>query len=220
MVHHQEMASRSVQRTFPLGSGNSHAQGGLDAIARMAGVHCASALPVAAAWRVGLHQADGAPQGKRGVMVAAALRHGLATHCGVGDSGIELCRLCVLAFYRSGIVPGGALILSVYMHIGAGLTQDNWQILPGFGPGALACPGSRRSAGGVDVLHRCIGGGARRCVFVVLRLMGDCWLCATCCWVSCLTPTALHVLTVFQEKFCVPSLVHVASAISRVSAQR
>ena len=60
----------------------------------------------------------------------AALRHRLATpHGGVGDRGIELCRGRVLAFHHSGIVPGGALILSVYMHTGAGLTQENWQIL-------------------------------------------------------------------------------------------
>ena len=63
-------------------------------------------------------------------MVAAALRHGLATpHGCVGDRGIELCKRRVLALYHSGIVPGGALILSVYMYIGAGLTRENWQIL-------------------------------------------------------------------------------------------
>ena len=69
-------------------------------------------------------------KGSAGVMVAAALRHGLATpHGGAGDRGIALCKGRVLAFYHSGIVPGGALILLVYMHTGAGLTQENWQIL-------------------------------------------------------------------------------------------
>ena len=58
MGPHQEMAPRSLQRRFSPGSGNSLAQGrsgcrgGLDAIARMACVHRACALPVAAAWRV------------------------------------------------------------------------------------------------------------------------------------------------------------------------
>ena len=67
-------------------------------------------------------------------MVAAALRHGLATpHGGAGDRGIELCEGRVLAFYHSGIVPGGALVLSVYMHTGAWLTQENWQILSTIG---------------------------------------------------------------------------------------
>ena len=33
--------------------------------------------------------------------------------------------------------------------------------------------------------------------------------CVTGCWVSCLVPSALYDSTVFQEKFCVPSLVHV-----------
>ena len=48
-------------------------------------------------------------------------------------------------------------------------------------------------------------------------LLGDCWPCATCCWVSCLAPMALRVLTVFLGKFCVLSLVHVApGAISCV----
>ena len=32
---------------------------------------------------------------------------------------------------------------------------------------------------------------------LVLRLLGDFWPCATCCWVSCLVPSALHVLTAF-----------------------
>ena len=121
---------------FSPGSGNSPAQGrfgcrgGLDAIARMAGVHCAGALPVSSAWREGLHQADGAQQGQRGVVVAAALWHGILTpHGGVGDRGIEFCTRRVLTLYHSGIVPGGALVLSVYMHTGAGLTQENWQIL-------------------------------------------------------------------------------------------
>ena len=42
------------------------------------------------------------------------------------------------------------------------------------------------------------------------RLLGDCWLCATCFWVSCLDPNARCILIVFPEKFCVPCLVHVA----------
>ena len=37
----------------------------------------------------------------------------------------------VLALCHS--APGGALILSVYMHTGAGLTQENWQILSTIG---------------------------------------------------------------------------------------
>ena len=44
------------------------------------------------------------------------------------------------------------------------------------------------------------------------RLLGDNWLCATCCWLSCLIPHTLHVWKVFLEMFCVPSLVHVATA--------
>ena len=63
-------------------------------------------------------------KGSAGVTVAAALRHGLASpHGGVGDRSIGLCKRRVLAFHQSGVVPGGALILSVYMHTGAGLTQ-------------------------------------------------------------------------------------------------
>ena len=31
---------------------------------------------------------------------------------------------------------------------------------------------------------------------LVLRRLGDWWLCATCCWFSCLVPSALHDLTV------------------------
>ena len=75
-------------------------------------MHCAGALPARS-------------KGSAGVMVAVALRHGLATpHGGVGDRGIELCRGRVLAFYHSGSVPGGALILSAYTHTRAGLTQE------------------------------------------------------------------------------------------------
>ena len=64
-------------------------------------------------------------------MVAAALRHGLATpHGGVGDRGIDrgidFCKERVLVLCDSGIVLGGALL---HMHTGAGLTQENWQIL-------------------------------------------------------------------------------------------
>ena len=73
-------------------------------------------------------------KGSAGVMVAAALRLGLATpHGGAGDRGIELCNWRVVAFHHSGIVPYGALILSVYMHRGAGLTQENWQLLSTIG---------------------------------------------------------------------------------------
>ena len=67
-------------------------------------------------------------------MVAAALRHGQATpHGGAGDRGIELCKGRVLAFYHNDMMPNGALILSVYMHTGAGLTQENWQLLSTIG---------------------------------------------------------------------------------------
>ena len=53
-------------------------------------------------------------KGSAGVMVAAALRQELATpHGGAGDRGIELCKGRELALYHSGIVTGGALILSV-----------------------------------------------------------------------------------------------------------
>ena len=45
---------------------------------------------------------------------------------------------------------------------------------------------------------------------LVCRLLGDCWLCATCGWVSCLVPSALCIWIVFLGKFCEPSLVHVA----------
>ena len=73
-------------------------------------------------------------KGSAGVMVAAALRHGLATpDGGAGDRGIELCKGRVLACHHSGIVPGGALILSVYMHTRASLTQENWKILSTIG---------------------------------------------------------------------------------------
>ena len=63
-------------------------------------------------------------------MVAAAVLRGLATpHGSAGDGGIKLWKRRVLALYCNDIEPGGALILSVYMHTGAGLTQENWQIL-------------------------------------------------------------------------------------------
>ena len=100
-------------------------RGVVDAIARMAGVHRASVRsPQHGEWVSTAQTARS--KGSAGVMVAAALRHGLATpHGGVGDRGIDLCRGRVLAFHHSGIVPGRALILSVYMHTGAGLTQQN-----------------------------------------------------------------------------------------------
>ena len=67
-------------------------------------------------------------------MVAAAAAAWLATpDGGAGDRGIELCKGRVLAFYHSGIVSGVALILSVYMHSGAGPTQENWQLLSTIG---------------------------------------------------------------------------------------
>ena len=47
-------------------------------------------------------------KGSAEVMVAVALRHGLATpHCGAGDRGIELCKGRVLAHFHSGSAPGG-----------------------------------------------------------------------------------------------------------------
>ena len=49
---------------------------------------------------------------------------------------------------------------------------------------------------------------------LVLRHLGDCWPCATCCWVSCLVLSALHDLTGVLEKFCVPSLVRPISCVS------
>ena len=51
---------------------------------------------------------------------------------------------------------------------------------------------------------------------LVLRLLGDCWPCAMFCWVSCLAPSALHVLIVFLGKFCVPGPVNVAAALRDV----
>ena len=114
--------------------GRSGCRGGLDAIARMVGVHCAGALQVAAAASGSSTKQTARSKGSAGVVVAAALLHGLATpDGGAGDRGIELCKGRVLAFHHSGIVPGGALVLSVYMHKGAGLTQDNWQIISTIG---------------------------------------------------------------------------------------
>ena len=51
-------------------------------------------------------------------MVPAALRDmAWRRHTGVrADRGIKLCKERVLELYHSGIVPGGALLLSVYMH--------------------------------------------------------------------------------------------------------
>ena len=46
----------------------------------------------------------------------------------------KLCKGRVLALHHSGIAPGGALILSVYMHTGTDLTQENWQILSTIDP--------------------------------------------------------------------------------------
>ena len=108
-------------------------------------------------------------KGSAGVLVAAALRHGLAApHGGAGDRVIELCKERVLAFCHSGIVPGGALILSVYMHTGAGLTEEkssqhDWLVanfpgttvyhrwrLPG-GPKQLEDSGWVRDVGGFAV---------------------------------------------------------------------
>ena len=97
-------------------------------------MHCAGALLVAVAWRVSLHQADGAQQGKRGGHGCSGRAAWLATtDGGAGDRGIELCKGRVLAFCHSGIVSGVALILSVYMHSGAGPTQENWQLLSTIG---------------------------------------------------------------------------------------
>ena len=62
---------------------------------------------------------------------AIARRHRLAT-------GAQLCKGRVLAFYHSGMVPGGALLLSVYLHTGAGLIQENWQILSTIGQWLLS----------------------------------------------------------------------------------
>ena len=42
------------------------------------------------------------------------------------------------------------------------------------------------------------------------QVVGAVWLFTTCCWVSCLVPSALPVWIVFLGKFCVRSLVHVA----------
>ena len=67
---------------------------------------------------------------RSGVMVAAALRHGLSTlFGGVGDRGIELCKGRVLVLCYRGIVPSGALLLSAYMHTGEGRAPENWQVL-------------------------------------------------------------------------------------------
>ena len=66
-----------------------------------------------------IEQADGAQQGQRRSH-AAALWHGLITPFGVLETGIGL--------YRSSIVPGGALPLSIHsVHTGAGLTQESCQ---------------------------------------------------------------------------------------------
>ena len=116
-------------------SGNSPAQerfgcrGVVDAIARMAGVHRASALSVAAAWRVGLHPADDAQQRKCGSWLQQCCGTDWRRRTVVLATGASSSAEGVLAFYHSGIVPSGPLILSVHMHTGSGLTQENWQIL-------------------------------------------------------------------------------------------
>ena len=51
----------------------------------------------------------------------------------VQATGIELCKWRVFVLFHSGTTRGGALILSVYMHTQARLTQENWQILSTIG---------------------------------------------------------------------------------------
>ena len=68
---------------------------------------------ITAAWRVGGQRADGS-------------QHGLSTPFGGASS---FCKERVPVLNRSGIVQGGALLLSVSMRTGARLTQENWQVL-------------------------------------------------------------------------------------------
>ena len=117
MGPHQEMAPRSVQCRFSPCSGNPPAQGrfgytgGLDAIARMAGVRCACALPVAAAWRVG------AQQGKRGGhgCSGAAAWSGAARWCWQhGHRALQRACACVLP--QRHCARRGADSLSLHRH--------------------------------------------------------------------------------------------------------
>ena len=76
-----------------LPQGRSGCSGGLDAIARMAGVHRAFWSSQHGEW-VSTKQ-TARSKGSAGIMVVAALRHGLASSCASGA-------------YNSSIVPGGA----------------------------------------------------------------------------------------------------------------
>ena len=90
----------------------------------------ACALPLAAAWRVGVQQAGDAQQrlcGGHGGSCAAAWLGDAARWCGQqGHRALQ--RVCAGALSQW-YCPRGNLVLTVYMHTGAGLTQENWQIL-------------------------------------------------------------------------------------------
>ena len=118
MELHQELAPRSVQRRFSLGSGNTPAQ--LQRMPQCDRKDGGRALRQRSSGRRSM--TSGSPPSRRRaaravreVTVAAASRHGLATpHGGAGDIGIELWKGRVLVLYHNGPVPGGALILSVF----------------------------------------------------------------------------------------------------------
>ena len=80
---------------------------------------------------MGFQQAHGAKQGLCGSHGCGGCAAWLGN--AACSRGIELCKGRVLALFHSGIAPGGTLIISVYLHTGAGLTQENWQILSTIG---------------------------------------------------------------------------------------
>ena len=86
-------------------------------------MHRACGLPVAGSMVSGSSTKQTTrSKGSAGFKVAAAVRHGDAARL-CWATGASRCARSVC--YHSGIVPSGALILSVYTHTGAGLTQDN-----------------------------------------------------------------------------------------------
>ena len=87
-------------------------------------VNTARSVSVAPAWRDGDEQANCASHGCR------ALRHGLSTPCGgVGDTGIELCKGCVLPLYHSCIVSRrGSCFLQFSVHAGAAVVTVHKKI--------------------------------------------------------------------------------------------
>ena len=68
------------------------------------------------------HKQTARSTGRAGVLVAAAMWHVLATPCGA----VQGPRACALSLWHC---SRGALLLSVYLHTGAGLIQENWRVL-------------------------------------------------------------------------------------------